>query len=59
MNQFERSEYPRPQFRRESWQSLNGVWEFEFDDAKDGVARGLDTGKTPLNGKINVPFSYQ
>ncbi len=24
--------YPRPQLRRDSWFSLNGVWEFAFDD---------------------------
>lgn len=43
---FERKEYPRPQFRRDCWQSLNGEWEFSFDG--------------PTYGKIiNVPFSYQ
>ncbi|MBC7959100.1 MAG: glycoside hydrolase family 2 [Vallitaleaceae bacterium] len=26
-----RSEYPRPQFVRELWRSLNGEWEFSFD----------------------------
>lgn len=26
--QYQREEYPRPQFRREHWQSLNGEWEF-------------------------------
>ena len=28
----ERREYPRPQFAREQWLSLNGEWEFCFDD---------------------------
>jgi hypothetical protein len=54
-----RTEYPRPQFRREQWQPLNGEWEFEFDDAVDGVQRGLCSGKVGLNKKILVPFSYQ
>ena len=27
-----RPEYPQPQFKREQWMSLNGEWEFEFDD---------------------------
>ena len=27
-----RKEYPRPQFQRKEWQSLNGEWEFCFDD---------------------------
>ena len=24
-------DYPRPQFVRESWQNLNGTWNFAFD----------------------------
>ncbi len=43
----ERKEYPRPQFRRDIWQSLNGEWEFGFGD------------KQNYDRKINVPFSYQ
>lgn len=54
-----RPEYPRPQFKREHWTTLNGVWEFEFDDACSGVKRGLHTGYKVLGGRINVPFSYQ
>lgn len=54
-----RMEYPRPQFRREKWLPLNGEWEFEFDDKKTGEKRGLPTGRVALNGKINVPFTYQ
>ncbi len=56
---FERKEYPRPQFKRESWQPLNGEWEFEFDDCEDGFKRNLCSGKVALNGKILVPYSYQ
>ena len=54
-----RNEYPRPHFRRDNWLSLNGMWEFEFDDTKNGEARGLYTGKIKLEREINVPFSYQ
>ena len=43
----ERKEYPRPQFRRDSWQSLNGEWEFDFGE------------KQSFDKKIDVPFSYQ
>jgi hypothetical protein len=57
--EFLRSEYPRPQFRREAWQSLNGEWQFDFDDAGDGALRGLPAGDKPLGKTINVPFSYQ
>mgnify|MGYP002802612261 FL=1 len=55
----ERKEYPRPQFAREQWLSLNGEWEFCFDDADDGVRRGLASGKTPLAMSVNVPFTYE
>ena len=55
----ERKEYPRPQFRRESWQNLNGAWEFAFDDNNEGKARGWWKGDKKLDQKINVPFSYQ
>ena len=41
----DRNEYPRPQFWREDWQSLNGEWEFAFDDKNDGVKSGLWQGK--------------
>ena len=44
---YERKEYPRPQFRRDIWQSLNGEWEFGFGD------------KQNYDRRINVPFSYQ
>ena len=56
---FDRNEYPRPQFRRESWQSLNGEWEFAFDDQNEGIKSGLWQGKKALPLKIRVPFSYQ
>ena len=56
---FERKEYPRPQFRREDWQALNGEWEFAFDDNNEGIKNGLWQGKKTLSLKINVPFSYE
>ena len=54
-----RNEYPRPQFRRDSWLALNGIWEFEFDDNHDGELRGIHNGNVKLGMEINVPFSYQ
>ena len=54
-----RNEYPRPHFRRDEWISLNGEWEFEFDDKKDGELRNLHLGNKHLNSKIIVPFTYQ
>lgn len=49
-----RPEYPRPQFVRESWQCLNGSWDFEIDVADTGLDRGLLD--RPLSSKIVVPF---
>jgi beta-galactosidase len=50
-----RTEFPDPQRRRSTWQSLNGSWEFEIDNEKDGFSRGLLHNK--LASKIEVPFS--
>ncbi|MFC1717981.1 glycoside hydrolase family 2 protein [Candidatus Poribacteria bacterium] len=50
-----RPEYPRPQFVREKWLNLNGIWEFEIDPGRSGIQRGLmNTDK--LSQKIIVPF---
>jgi beta-galactosidase/beta-glucuronidase len=50
-----RPEYPRPQLERRQWLNLNGAWQFEFDPALSGVARGLATADA-LAGEILVPF---
>lgn len=50
-----RPEHPRPDFRRQAWLNLNGVWEFEIDQDGDGEKRGLTSG-TPLGRTILVPF---
>ena len=67
MSTLPRPEYPRPQFRRESWTNLNGNWRFAFDDEDAGLAEGwqnvaagdLGTVGSPFDRTINVPFSYQ
>jgi beta-galactosidase/beta-glucuronidase len=45
--------YPRPQLKRENWQSLNGVWDFSID------ADGLITNPSDVcwDAKIQVPFA--
>ncbi|MFR9710486.1 glycoside hydrolase family 2 protein [Paenibacillus sp. MB22_1] len=53
-----RNEYPRPQFVRDAWMSLNGEWEFEFDDQGIGE-RERWYEKHDFGRKINVPFCYQ
>ncbi|OJJ43920.1 hypothetical protein ASPZODRAFT_153910 [Penicilliopsis zonata CBS 506.65] len=55
-------EYPRPDFQRTplKWASLNGPWDFLFDDSDSGLSswprHGLpDKNKTT----IQVPFAFQ
>ena len=50
-----RSEHPNPQFQRENWVNLNGVWEFEIDKSASGVDRKLYEADK-LTGEILVPF---
>ena len=50
-----RSEYPRPQLVRDEWLCLNGAWEFEIDNARSGMERGLEKASA-LQGSIIVPF---
>lgn len=56
-----RSEYPRPQFQRKEWLSLNGEWEFGYDDLDIGEDERwyLADGSVPLTRKIVVPFTFQ
>jgi beta-galactosidase/beta-glucuronidase len=50
-----RAEYPRPQFYRPAWLSLNGTWQFEIDGGDSGLERGLVS--RPLTSQITVPFA--
>ncbi|MGN6324405.1 glycoside hydrolase family 2 protein [Pseudolysinimonas sp.] len=50
-----RSEYPRPQLRRDRWLCLNGEWDFAVDRADTGLERGLLA--TPFDRRITVPFA--
>ena len=49
-----RSEYPRPQFRRQDWLCLNGEWQFEIDHGDSGLERGMRNRE--LADRITVPF---
>ncbi len=51
-----RTEHPKPQFRREHWQNLNGPWSFAFDHGSSGEARGYAASEARLPLTINVPF---
>ena len=52
------NDYPRPQFVRRQWFSLNGQWDFAFDDSDQGLAQGWASGRK-FEKKIVVPFAYQ
>ena len=36
-----RKSYPRPNFVRKEWLSLNGEWEFIFDDNNEGLDKNI------------------
>ncbi|MFP4977948.1 glycoside hydrolase family 2 protein [Paenibacillus sp. CN-4] len=56
-----RPEYPRPDFVRKEWLSLNGAWEFGFDDEDAGEDEQWFLADHPaaLNRTIQVPFAFQ
>lgn len=51
-------DYPRPQFVRPNWKTLNGEWNFAFDDSGLGENNGWEN-KLPDQCKIQVPFTYE
>ncbi|HSB17801.1 MAG TPA: glycoside hydrolase family 2 TIM barrel-domain containing protein [Bryobacteraceae bacterium] len=54
-----RSEYPQPQFQREQWLTLNGRWEFEFDDANVGFEQNWASGAKKFSRTILVPYCFE
>lgn len=50
-----RCEHPNPQFERNDWECLNGIWEFEIDKSASGRERRLFE-KKKFDGTILVPF---
>lgn len=53
-----RAHHPRPQMVRQQWASLDGRWEFAFDDLDAGMHEHWFDGRT-LPRQIEVPFPYQ
>ena len=51
-------DYPRPQFVRKEWQSLNGKWDFIFDDKNEGETKKYFKD-FPKANKIFEPFTYE
>ena len=56
MTNIPRCEHPRPDRLRQDWLNLNGVWDFEIDNAKVGLEKKFYE-RDCLDGKITVPFS--
>ena len=54
-----RPEHPRPDFVRDTFCNLNGIWEFAFDDGNAGLAEGWYKPGHKLERSIVVPFCYQ
>ena len=50
--------HPRPDFVRADWLSLDGEWDFAFDDGRIGLSAGWMRGD-PFDRKITVPFCHQ
>ncbi|MBN2476815.1 MAG: hypothetical protein JXB62_19565 [Pirellulales bacterium] len=53
-----RPEHPRPDFRREAWLNLNGVWQFRFDPEDRGLEEQWQTASR-FEDRIAVPFGWQ
>jgi len=53
-------DYPRPQFVRapDSWENLNGSWDFSFDDRNEGISKKWYSA-FPEGREIKVPFAYE
>ncbi len=57
--QIPRPEHPRPQFMRPEWRSLNGPWQFAFDDRDEGLGAGWHLSPQPFAKNITVPFCFE
>jgi beta-galactosidase/beta-glucuronidase len=54
-----RAEQPRPDFARRDWQTLNGPWQFEFDDQDEGLRARWYAGTKHFSRQIVVPYTFQ
>ena len=50
-----RPEHPRPQFERNDWINLHGIWSFDFDFGDSGLERDFQKSNG-FSKEINVPF---
>lgn len=54
-----REAHPRPAFAREAWHSLDGPWDFAFDDDNIGLKEAWYRKTSGFPMTIQVPFTYQ
>ena len=54
-----RPEFPQPQFVRAQWQTLNGPWQFDFDDRNTGLDNGWSSATHALSKQITVPYCFE
>src|SRR5690349_11330635 len=54
-----RAEFPQPQFERADWLTLNGDWDFAFDDSNAGMDGHWYAHGHKLDRKITVPFCFE
>jgi beta-galactosidase/beta-glucuronidase len=53
-----RPEFPEPQFERSSWLSLNGTWDFLFDDQDQGLNHNWQK-RARYDRAIVVPYCFE
>src|SRR5689334_6558337 len=53
-----RPEFPEPQFERSSWLSLNGTWDFSFDDQDRGLNENWQK-RAHYDRTIVVPYCFE
>jgi hypothetical protein len=51
-------EHPRPDFMREQWINLNGLWDFKFDKQNVGENEKWFSDVSSFDKRILVPFSW-
>ncbi|MGC2661188.1 MAG: sugar-binding domain-containing protein [Bryobacteraceae bacterium] len=54
-----REAFPQPQFVRTAWKSLDGPWDFAFDDSNKGLNEHWETKWSSAARKIEVPFCFE
>jgi Glycosyl hydrolases family 2, sugar binding domain/Glycosyl hydrolases family 2, TIM barrel domain/Glycosyl hydrolases family 2/Domain of unknown function (DUF4350) len=54
-----RSEYPQPQFQRSQWTTLNGAWDFAFDDRDEGITQKWESSTKSFAKRITIPYCFE